>query len=69
MSKMEQLEIAAHQSQLSADVRQLIEKYVAIAEWDVPGVNEPVVEQLVVSAIRQALDHAERDMTLQTPLP
>jgi hypothetical protein len=60
MSKLEQLEMEAHREQLEADVKRLVEKYLAIAEWDVPGIDEPLANRLIVAAIRQALDRVEK---------
>ncbi len=60
MSKLEQLELQAHREQLEADVKRLIDKYLAIAEWDVPGIDEPLANRLIVAAIRQALDGVEK---------
>jgi hypothetical protein len=60
MPKPEQLELEAHREQLAADVRQLVDKYLAIAEWDVPGIDEPLAIRLIVAAVRQALDSVEQ---------
>ncbi len=62
MSKLEQLEMEAHREQLEADVKRLVEKYLAIAEWDVPGIDEPLANRLIVGAIRQALDRVEKGL-------
>ena len=59
MSRPEQLELEAHREQLDADVRDLVEKYLAIAEWDVPEIDEPLSTRLITAAIRQALDRVE----------
>jgi molybdopterin converting factor small subunit len=59
MSKIEQLELEAHREQLQADVRKLLDKYLAIAEWDVPEIDEPLAIRLIVSAVRQELDRVE----------
>jgi hypothetical protein len=59
MSKLELLDLAAHRAQLEADVKRLIDKYLAIAEWDVPEIDEPLANRLIIAAIRQALDSVE----------
>lgn len=56
MAPTEQLELAAYREQLQADVRQLVDKYLAIAEWDVPDIDEPLAMQLSIAAIRRTLD-------------
>ena len=59
MPKPEQLELEAHRKQLEADVRQLVDKYLAISEWDVPEIDEPLATRLIIAAVRQALDSVE----------
>jgi hypothetical protein len=56
----EKLELEAHREQLEADVRRLVDKYLAIAEWDVPEIDEPLATRIIVTAIRQALDGVEK---------
>ena len=60
MTHVEQLELQAHHAQLNADVLALVDKYLAIAEWDVPDIREPLGIQLIVDAIRRALDGVEQ---------
>lgn len=55
----EQLELDAHRDQLQTDVMRLVEKYRAIFEWDVPSIDEPLADRLIIAAIRQALDGVE----------
>ena len=56
---LERLELEAHREQLEADVRHLVEKYLAISEWDVPEIDEPLANRLIIAAIRQVLDRVE----------
>jgi hypothetical protein len=60
--EIEQLELAAHRAELETDVMQLVDKYLAIAEWDVPGIDEPLANRLILAAIRQALDGIEQTL-------
>ena len=59
---LERMELATHREQLEADVRRLVEKYLAMAEWDVPEIDEPLATRLIVTAIRQALDRVEKSL-------
>ena len=59
MAGPEQLELQAHRGQLETDLRGLVDKYLAIAEWDVPSIDEPLAYRLIIAAIRQALDRLE----------
>jgi hypothetical protein len=67
MTHIEQIELDAHREQLGADVRELVEKYRAIFEWDVPEIDEARSDRLILSAIRQALDSI--DKALPGPRP
>lgn len=62
MSKMEQLELAAHRSQLVKDVRHLVEKYRSIFAWDVPELDQDLSDTMILTAIREALDAVEEDL-------
>ena len=63
MPKPEQLELEAHREQLVADVTRLVDKYLTIAEWDVPEIDEPLAIRLIITAVRQALDSVERGLS------
>ena len=60
MPRLEQLELEAHREPLEADAKLLVEKYLAIAEWDVPEIDEALASRLIIAAIRQALDRVEK---------
>jgi len=62
MLELEQLELEAHRNRLDGDVRRLVDKYLAIAEWDVPDIDEPLSRRLIIEAIRRALDGVEREV-------
>ncbi len=56
MAAMEQLEMDAHRGQLRSDLRALVEKYRAIFDWDIPGVDEADADRLIIEALRSSLD-------------
>jgi hypothetical protein len=62
MPTPELLDLQAHRKQLEIDVAGLVDKYLAIAEWDVPEIDEPLAIRLIIAAIRQALDSTEQKM-------
>ena len=66
MQRIETLELDAHRQQLIADVDRLVEKYRSIFGWDVPDIDQAFADQLIVSAMRQALDDIEADLQKQT---
>lgn len=63
MTRIEQIELERHRKQLTADVRDLVEKYRSIFEWDVPDIDEAVSDRLILAAIRQALDAVEESLS------
>ena len=67
MTRIEQLEMDAHRSQLAGDVRALVEKYRAIFGWDVPEVDEALSDRLILKAVRQVLDEIESASAGGTP--
>lgn len=67
MAKLEQLELEAHRAQLETDVKDLVDKYLAISEWDVPDIDEPLAHRLIIAAIRQALDRFEQALPSSRP--
>jgi hypothetical protein len=67
MPRPEQLELEAHREQLETDVRRLVDKYLAISEWDVPEIDEPLANRLIIAAIRQALDRVEKALPESPP--
>jgi hypothetical protein len=56
MADMEKLELEAHRSEMADDMNTLVEKYRAIFDWDVPEINQPNADKLIVAALRDALD-------------
>jgi hypothetical protein len=60
MAKVEQLELEAHREQLTTELKQMVEKYRSIFEWDVPDIDEPFSDELIIAAMRKALDEVEK---------
>ena len=56
MSKMEQLELDAHRSEIVADMHSLVEKYRTIFDWDIPEIDQRAADTLILAAMRTALD-------------
>ena len=62
MSTIEEIELEHHRAQMLHDMRALVEKYRAIFDWDVPGVNQPEADRLIVQAMRDALAEVASDL-------
>ncbi len=62
MTSFEQIELDSHRKQINADVKNLVEKYRAIFDWDIPEIDETKADKLILSAIRKALDDFEQQL-------
>ncbi|VFU16726.1 hypothetical protein [Methylocella tundrae] len=62
MAEIEQVELDRHRAQLTSDVKDLVEKYRAIFDWDVPDVDQNAADKLILDAMRKALDDVEKNL-------
>ncbi len=62
MTQIEELELAAHRSDIIKDVNVLIEKYRTIFEWDVPDIDENLANTLILNEVRKALDDIQNEL-------
>jgi hypothetical protein len=72
MGRIESVEMEAQRASLTADVQALIEKYRSIFGWNVPELDEPLSDRLILAAVRKALDDIEAgsiDASVAAPRP
>ena len=62
MAKIEAQELEGHRDEIIADVKQLVEKYRAVFDWDVPDVDQTVADKLILTEVRKALDELEHKL-------
>jgi len=62
MAQIEQKELEGHRDEIIADVKKLVEKYRKIFDWDVPDIDQPVADKLIVLEVRKALDDLEHEL-------
>ena len=62
MAKIEAQELEGHRDEIIADVKQLVEKYRAVFDWDVPDVDQTVADRLILTEVRKALDELEHKL-------
>ncbi len=62
MAKIEQIELDEHRSEIIADVKEVVEKYRAIFDWDIPEIDQALANKLILQEIRKALDAIEKEM-------
>lgn len=61
MTSIQELEIGRYYDELKEDVNDLVDKYLRIADWDIPDNDEKQTVALVVRAIRKALEEVEAE--------
>jgi len=54
--------LAAHRSQIIADIKNLVDKYRAIFGWDIPDIDQKAADKLILAAIRKELDNIEKEL-------
>ncbi len=62
MPKIEQIEIEAHRDAIDRDVRHLVEKYRAIFDWNVPDIDQPAADRLILAEVARAVDVISNDL-------
>ena len=62
MAKIEEKELEGHRDQIIADVKELVEKYRAIFDWDVPAIVQTVADKLILTEVRKALNEIEHKL-------
>jgi hypothetical protein len=62
VAEIEQVELERRRGALIADVRNLVEKYRAIFDWDVPDIDQNAADKLILVEMRKALDEIEKKL-------
>jgi hypothetical protein len=62
VAKIEEKELEGHRDQIIADVKQSVEKYRAIFDWDVPDIGQTVADKLILTEVRKALNEIEHKL-------
>jgi hypothetical protein len=56
------MELDAYRGKISADVKNLVEKYRAIFDWDIPEIDQNLADSLILVAIRKGLEDVEKNL-------
>ncbi len=56
MTDIQELEIGRYYDELKDDVHALVDKYLRIADWDIPDNDESRTVELIVRAMNKALE-------------
>ena len=56
MTDIQELEIGRYYNELKDDVHDLVDKYLRIADWDIPDNDEEKTVRLIAGAVKKALD-------------
>jgi hypothetical protein len=62
MANIEEKELEGHRAAIIADVKNLVEKYRAIFDWDVPDIDQRAADRLILIEVRKALDALEQKL-------
>jgi len=62
MEQIENVELSARRNDIIKDVNNLIEKYRAIFEWDVPDIDENLTNTLILNEVRKAIDDIQEKL-------
>ncbi len=62
MTDIQELELGRYRDELKEDLRNLVDKYLRIADWDIPDNDEEKTVHLIVGAIRRMLDQVEKEL-------
>lgn len=62
MVKIEERELEGHRDAIIADVKQLVEKYRAIFDWDVPDIDQTIADKLILMEMRKVLNELEHKL-------
>jgi hypothetical protein len=63
MARIEDVELRRHSDEIVGDAKNLIEKWRAIFDWDVPDIDQSYADRVIISEVRKALDKIEQELT------
>lgn len=61
MTSIQELEIGRYYDELKQDVKDLVDRYLRIADWDIPDNDERTTLQVIFAALRKAVDEVEAE--------
>jgi len=61
--KLEEVKLAAYRPRIVSDVKDLVDKFRAVFDWDIPDVDQTLADRLIIAEIRKALDDIERELS------
>jgi hypothetical protein len=63
VARIEEVELNEQRGAIRADLQKLVEKYRAIFDWNVPDIDQPAADKLILKELRNALDDLERTIS------
>ncbi len=61
MTSIQELEIGRYYDELKQDVQDLVDRYLRIADWEIPDNDERTTLQAIFTALRRAVDEVEAE--------
>lgn len=62
MAKIEQIEMDRRRSAIIVDMVNLVERYRAIFDWDVPDIKQNLADKMILEVMRKSLDDIEKKL-------
>ena len=62
MASIEQIELEQYRGAIIGDVKNLVEKYRAIFDWNVPEIDQNLADKLILAEVRKSLDDIEKKL-------
>lgn len=62
MEKIEQIEMDRYRKDIASDIRTLVEKYRSIFGWDVPDIDQPYSDKIILMEMQKALQEIEANL-------
>jgi hypothetical protein len=62
MEKIEQIEMDRYRKDIASDIRALVEKYRSIFGWDVPDIDQPYSDKIILMEMQKALQEIEANL-------
>ena len=62
MENLQQFEVEKYHNEIVDDVKNLIEKYRKIMDWEIPENDEQQADEVILSAVQKALDKTKQEI-------
>ncbi|WP_456417446.1 hypothetical protein [Thiolapillus sp.] len=61
MTDLQKMEIERYRGEMVENIRELVDKYLSISNWDIPEIDEQKTMAYILQVFREALDDLEEE--------